>query len=73
MNHKFPGPAFTRTIPITVSAFNHIKDIQRKHEAETGQHLSLNDAFNSIILDHQRLSASQGQHSNVPVLLQAHR
>ena len=69
MNHKSLGPAFTRTIPITVSAFNHIKDTQRKHEAETGQRLSLNDAFNSIILDHQRLTESQVQRSNVPAVL----
>jgi len=59
-----------RTIPIPVSAFNQVKDTQRKHEAATGARLSLNQTFAFLILDHQRLTAINEQRNHVPVILQ---
>lgn len=69
MTHQHAEPAVLRTIPIPVSAFNHVKDTQRKHEAATGVRPSLNETFALLILDHQRLTESQVQRSNVPAVL----
>jgi hypothetical protein len=74
MTHQHPGPAVIRTIPIPVCAFNHVKDTQRKHEAETGKHMSLNEAFAFLILDHQRItekheSRSYDNANRIPAIL----
>lgn len=70
MNHQHPEPAVVRTIPIPVSAFNHLKDTQRKQEASTGARMSLNEAFAFLILDHQRMTAINEQRNHVPSILQ---
>lgn len=61
-----------RTIPIPMSAFNHVKDTQRKHEAATGVRPSLNETFTLLILDHQRLTAINEQRNHVPPIRQSH-
>ena len=70
MTHQHAEPAVMRTIPIPVSAFNHVKDTQRKHEAATGVRPSLNETFALLILDHQRLTAINEQRHHVPAILQ---
>lgn len=69
MNHQHAEPAVVRTIPIPVSAFNHVKDLQRKREAALGARQSLNETFAFLILDHQRLTAINEHRHHVPAIL----
>jgi hypothetical protein len=47
-----------------VPTFDHIKDVQRAHEAATGQRLSLNQTVARIISEHQE-AARKGAAVNV--------
>jgi hypothetical protein len=62
-NHQ-PGPdqgqrekAVFRTVPIPVSAFDHIKDTQRAIQARTGRAVTFNEVFATIVRQHKQHQA----------------
>ena len=75
---QHPGPkqgqrekAVLRTVPIPVSAFDHIKDTQRAIDARTGQALTFNEVFGLIVREHKHRTqnAAQGARQHGPALL----
>lgn len=61
MHHQHPGPeqgprekAVFRTVPIPVSAFDHIKDTQRAIQARTGRAVTFNEVFAIIVREHKQ-------------------
>jgi len=78
MQHQHPGPeqgqrekAVFRTVPIPVSAFDHIKDTQRAIQARTGRAVTFNEVFALIVHEHKHhtQNAAQGARKNGPALL----
>ena len=78
MQHQHPGPeqgqrekAVFRTVPIPVSAFDHIKDTQRAIQARTGRALTFNEVFAFIVHEHRHhtQNAAQGARKHGPALL----
>ncbi|NML15592.1 hypothetical protein [Azohydromonas caseinilytica] len=47
-------PAVYRQLAIPVPVFDRIKDVQRRHEAQHGQRLTLAAVVSRIVLEHQR-------------------
>lgn len=60
-----------RTIPIPVSAFDHIKDIQRAIQARTGRAVTFNEVFALIVHEHKQhtRNAAHGARQHGPALL----
>lgn len=61
--------AVYRQLAIPVDAFDHIKDMQRAHEASSGQRLTLNAIVARIVAEHRHLKnvEREGQtHAQVP-------
>jgi hypothetical protein len=61
MQHQHPGPeqgqrekAVFRTVPIPVTAFDHIKDTQRAIQARTGRAVTFNEVFATIVREHKQ-------------------
>jgi hypothetical protein len=50
-----PEQVVYRQLAIPVSAFDHLKDTQRAHEASTGQRLSLAQTVALVTREHKRL------------------
>lgn len=69
--------AVFRTVPIPVSAFDHIKDTQRAIQARTGRAVTFNEVFARIVHEHKHLTqnaAQEDQHhatDRTPALLRA--
>lgn len=65
MQHHQPEreKAVFRTVPIPVSAFDHIKDTQRAIQARTGHALTFNEVFARIVHEHKHFTqnASHGE------------
>lgn len=73
-NHQ-PGPdqgqrekAVFRTVPIPVSAFDHIKDTQRAIQARTGRTVTFNEVFATIVREHKQhtQNTNNGEHAHAP-------
>jgi hypothetical protein len=68
MQHQPPEreKAVFRTVPIPVSAFDHIKDTQRAIQARTGQAMTFNEVFARIVHQHKHLTknADNGAHAH---------
>jgi hypothetical protein len=69
MQHHTPGPdsgqrekAVFRTVPIPVTAFDHIKDFQRATQASTGQAVTFNEALTLIVRQHKQLTTQNEAH-----------
>lgn len=71
-NHQ-PGPdqgqrekAVFRTVPIPVSAFDHIKDTQRAIQARTGRAVTFNEVFATIVREHKQhtQNTNHGEHAH---------
>lgn len=75
MQHQQPEreKAVFRTVPIPVSAFDHIKDTQRAIQARTGQAPTFNEVFALIVHQHKQLTqnAEQEERSHVPALMRS--
>lgn len=74
MHNHHPGPeqgqrekAVFRTVPSTVSAFDHIKDTQRAIQARTGRAMTFNEVFATIVHEHkQHQGAAHTDRRNAP-------
>jgi hypothetical protein len=55
--HAPPEQVVYRQLAIPVTAFDHLKDTQRTHEATTGLRLSLAQTVALVTREHKRLSA----------------
>lgn len=73
MQHQHPGPeqgprekAVFRTVPIPVSAFDHIKDTQRAIQARTGRAVTFNEVFATIVHEHKQhtQNTNNGEHAH---------
>lgn len=51
-----------RSLPIPVSAFDHIKDTQRALQATLGRPVTFNDTVTTIIREHKRTVEQAEQH-----------
>lgn len=56
-----------RSLPIPVSAFDHIKDHQRALQARLGRHVTFNDAVTSLIHEHKQNVKREERH-HVPAI-----
>lgn len=58
--------AVFRTVPIPVSAFDHIKDTQRAIQARTGRTVTFNEVFSLIVHEHKQhqQNADNGAHAH---------
>ncbi|WP_058086535.1 hypothetical protein [Aquabacterium parvum] len=75
MQYQHPGPeqgqrekAVFRTVPIPVSAFDHIKDTQRAIQARTGRAVTFNEVFATIVYEHKQhtQNTNNGEHAHAP-------
>jgi len=75
MQHQQPEreKAVFRTVPIPVSAFDHIKDTQRAIQARTGWAVTFNEVFALIVHEHkqhtQNADNAAPAHDNTAALL----
>lgn len=77
MQHQHPEreKAVFRTVPIPISAFDHIKDTQRAIQARTGRAVTFNEVFALIVHEHRQFTqnaAQEDQHhaaTRTPALL----
>lgn len=75
MQHQHPEreKAVFRTVPIPVSAFDHIKDTQRAIQARTGRAVTFNEVFALIVHEHkqhtQNADHAQAQHNRTAAIL----
>lgn len=56
-----PHPTVYRQLAIPVPVFDRIKALQRRHEAQHGQRLSIAAVVSRIVLEHQRAEEQQHQ------------
>ncbi|WP_158443094.1 hypothetical protein [Rubrivivax gelatinosus] len=52
-------PAVFRNLALPVSVFDHIKDEQRRAEAETGERPSINQTVARIVREHRQYSEAR--------------
>lgn len=50
-----------RSVSLTVSAFDHLKDFQREQSARFNRHLDNNQALSLLILQHKQFNEESGE------------
>ena len=50
-----------RSVSLTVSAFDHLKDFQRQQSGRLNRHLDNNQALSLLILQHKQLNEESGE------------
>lgn len=60
-----PRPTVYRQLAIPIPVFDRIKTLQRRHEAQQGQRLTIASVVSRIVLEHQQAEEQQRQQEGV--------